>query len=462
MGVQWVAIYMYQNEKMAVYSLSMIMAFRMLGLFMILPVFSVAAQQIPGATATLIGVTLGAYGLTQALLQMPFGILSDHIGRKPIIATGLLLFAIGSVVAALSHSIHGLILGRTIQGAGAVGSTLLATVADLTRDENRGKAMAFMGLGIGLAFSAALIFGPLVNAWVGLSGIFWLTSGLALIGLILLFAVVPSLQPARHQGIKPIPQKWTSVIKNTELLRLNAGIFSLHATLTALFIIVPPMLSHLLHLSESIQGMFYLIVLGLAFMMALPLIIIAEKKCQMKPFFVSAIAILLITLCLLSYFHGTISLYFLLLVFFAAFIFLEALLPSLASKISPVHNKGTAMGIYSTCQFLGIFVGGSLGGWLFSQFGANGLFAFCAVLTGLWLCIALPMSSPPYLTTLFFKLKQTDNHYTPTFIQSLQTLSGVNEAILRQDEQLLTVKVDQKIINQHELRKQVEAGKLPL
>jgi len=223
----------------AIFSLAMIMAFRMLGLFMILPVFSAHATALPGATATLLGVALGIYGLSQAILQMPFGMLSDRIGRKPVIAAGLILFALGSIVAALSHSIYGIILGRTLQGAGAIGSTTLAMVSDLTRDENRSKAMAMMGLTIGFAFSIAMILGPIIYTWFHLSGIFWATSGFAIVGLLLLITVPTPPKVLVHPDIERETNNLKSVFKNGQLLRLDWGIFSMHAMLTATFIAIP-------------------------------------------------------------------------------------------------------------------------------------------------------------------------------------------------------------------------------
>lgn len=394
------------------------MSFRMLGLFMILPVFSVYAEHIPGATATLIGLTLGIYGLTQACLQIPFGILSDHIGRKPVILIGLILFFIGSAVAALSHSIYFLILGRALQGTGAIGSTVLATVADITPIESRSKAMAFIGLSIGLAFTVAMIVGPVINYWFRLSGIFWLTAILALIGIVLTAWKIPEIPPASctpcnspppfFKGGNQISKGVNAVLHNRQLLRLNFGIFSMHAILTALFIVIPIILTKQLSLTEWQQIILYLIILILGFAFALPFIIIAEKKKKIKGVFVAGIIAIFIVQCLFfmfaknspdiaaaiptPFFKG--GVFVLLFLFFAAFTLLEALLPSLVSKIAPPERKGAAMGIYSSSQFLGIFAGGSIGGLVFAHANIAGVFVTNSALALTWLVIASSMKKP--------------------------------------------------------------------
>lgn len=454
---------MHTKEKTAVSSLAVIMAFRMLGLFMILPVFSLYVGKIPHATPFLIGLALGIYGLTQACLQAPFGMLSDRIGRKPVIAAGLLLFALGSIVAGCSHSIYGIVFGRALQGTGAIGSTTLAMVADLTRDEERSKAMAILGMSIGLSFSIAMIIGPIINAWFHLNGIFWTTAILAGIGLLLLFTVVPT--PPRITT--PHPQAPSSrsnlhtVLKNTQLLRLNLGIFVLHSMLTAMFIAIPIMLTHMAKLNQHAQVLLYLIVLVCAFSVTVPLIIIAEKQRKMKPLFVAAIgALILAQLLLIAFHHSAIDIGIILLLFFAAFTLLEASLPSLVSKISPLHKKGTAMGIYSTAQFFGIFIGGSSGGLIFSHFHIIGIFIFCAILGIIWLIAAVTMAQPPYLSTLIFKISATNESNIDSLHDNLQRIPGVNDVAIMPHEQLIYIKADKKIIPEHELRKLLRQSNL--
>jgi len=447
----------------AIFSLAMIMAFRMLGLFMILPVFSAHATELPGATATLLGVALGIYGLSQAVLQMPFGMLSDRIGRKPVIAGGLILFALGSVVAALSHSIYGIILGRILQGAGAIGSTTLAMVSDLTRDENRSKAMAMMGLTIGFAFSIAMVLGPIIYSWFRLSGIFWATSGFAVVGLLLLITVPTPPKVRFHPDIERKTNNLKSVFKNGQLLRLDWGIFSMHAMLTATFIAIPILFTQVLGLSETHQIITYLVVLTLAFVTMVPLIILAEKKRKMKAIFLLAIATLLLSQSFLFFLHSSaIAIGILLFFFFAAFTLLEASLPSLVSKIAPIRYKGTAMGVYSSSQFLGIFIGGCVGGWTFGHFGIHGIFLFCALIAFSWLIIASTMQRPPYLSTLIFQWGPKNTQDPGALSQRLRSIPGVAEVAIITEENLIYTKVDKKIVDDNELRKLMEEGNLGL
>src|SRR3990167_8771683 len=450
---------MVHKERRAIISLAIIMACRMLGLFMILPFFSVYATHLAYATPTLIGIALVAYGLTQACLQIPFGALSDRWGRKKVITIGLLIFAVGSMVAALSHSIYGIILGRALQGAGAMGSTLLAMAADLSRDENRSKAMAILGLTIGFSFFIAIIIGPVIHQWLHLSGIFWTIFALALIALLVLHTVVPNPPPLfinttteyqRHQLV--------DVLKNNALLRLNVGIFTLHAMLTATFLAVPVLLTQNLNLSQHHQIFLYLNVMLICFVLMFPLIIVAEKKRQLRRVFLAAILTLILTELLLAHFqHSLILIELSLLGFFTAFSILEACLPSIVSKIAPIKRKGTAMGIYSTFQFLGIFMGGTLGGVIFGHFHLVGLFLFCAILGTLWLWIASTMSEPPYLSTYIFQLKSHQLHQLHLHLTELQ---GVSEVAVMPNENLIYVKADNKIISKDQLRKCIDESNL--
>ncbi len=443
---------MQRFEIKSTLSLGSIMAFRMLGLFMIYPVFSVYAKQLSEVTPTLIGIALGCYGLTQALLQIPFGLLSDRFGRKRIITIGLIIFAVGSAVAALSDSIYGIILGRTLQGAGAVGSVLLALLADLTCDENRTKAMAGMGLIIGLSFALAMIIGPFLNSLVHLSGIFWVTGLLALTGIALLYGFVPNPpKPIVHADTETIPQQMLNVLKNPELLHLNYGIFALHAILTALFFLIPILLMTQLHLSRNHQTEIYLMTLVTAFFTMIPFIILAEKRRHFKGVFVGAIFVLLLTQLSLMMLPVSLPLIVgILFLFFTAFTLLEASLPSLISKTAPIRNKGTAMGLYSSCQFFGIFLGGALGGWIYSQFQSTGVFIFSSSLAAVWLLLAFGMPSPKYLSTLIIKLNKPLNTAT---LNQLSKAPGVAETALNTEEGLLFVKADQRLISVEDLHK---------
>lgn len=447
------------QEGQSVLSLGAIMAFRMLGLFMILPVFSAYVHTLPGATPFLIGMALGIYGLTQAVLQIPFGLWSDKIGRKPVILIGLVLFAFGAVIAAMSHSIDGIILGRALQGAGAIGSTVLALVADLTRDENRTKAMALVGMTIGLSFAIAMVLGPLVNAHFHLAGIFWLTAIFAVLGIVMLFTTVPSApQLFVNKAVEGTPAGFKQVLKNSHLLKLDFSILCQHAILTAIFIALPILFTHDMKLSSGDQTWMYLAVLGLSFIAMVPFIIIAEKKRKMKPIFTMSVALLLI--CQLFFYigqHSGLVIGITLFVFFTAFTILESSLPSLISKVAPIRNKGAAMGVYSSSQFLGIFIGGALGGLIFAHFGINGLFAFAAVLGLIWLIVAISMPQPPYLSTIIHALKPNADDEK---LQALQTVTGVNEVAAMKAENLLYVKIDKQKISDTELRKWLEQSSL--
>lgn len=454
---------MEKKEYTAVASLALIMSVRMLGLFMILPVFSAHMGEFAGANAQLMGLALGIYGLTQALLQMPFGMWSDRIGRKPMIAIGLFIFIIGSVYAALAHNIYELIIGRALQGGGAVGSTLLAMVADLTRDEHRSKAMGIMGLAVGGSFAIAMMAGPLLDAWVGLAGIFWVTAALAALGALLLWLAVPKPPVlVHHDADEAKPANLSKVLKNNQLLRLDASIFTLHAILTALFIAVPIILTQELHLNPTTQMVLYVLVLVLAFALMLPFMILAEKKRQTKPIFLGAIAVLLLTQVLLWLFHQQVwALCAILLAFFTAFSLLEATLPAWISKVTPIQNKGTAMGVYSTSQFLGIFVGGSVGGWVFGHFGIDGIFVLGSVMALIWLVLALPLPQPPYRATLTFGLPQFDPSLPHELLaKHLREIVGVVEVAVMPAEAMLYLKIDSAIISKSRLREHLENSKL--
>lgn len=445
-------------ERKTVLSLSTIYAFRMLGLFMILPIFSLYAGHFKHANITLIGLALGIYGLTQALLQIPFGMVSDRIGRKPVIIFGLILFAIGSIVAAESHSIYMIILGRAIQGAGAVGSTLTALVADHTKEENRLKAMATVGMTIGGSFVLAMILGPILNGIIGLSGIFWLTAVLAVIGILIMIFVIPSSkQHLMHRDSSPVLSQFKKILLTKELLRLDFGIFSLHTTLTALFIVVPLVLLKTAGIDANHQWMIYLPVLILSFFAMVPFIIIAESKRKMKSVFTGAILAILIALILLSCFHTNVYVIsFILFIFFTAFTLLEASLPSLIAKTAPAGNKGTAMGIYSSSQFLGIFVGGTVGGYIFHHGGIAHVFMACGALIFIWFLLAATMKKPKHLSSKVLAIKALKTKAAADKLHAkLIKLDGVEDVMICIDEKVAYLKVDKKLLNEATLAKAV-------
>ena len=364
-----------------------IFSFRMLGLFMLIPVFSLYAQRLNGATPALIGLALGAYGLSQGLLQIPFGLLSDRFGRKPLILIGLIMFAFGSLIGALSESVYGMILARCLQGMGAVGSVLIALLADLTDEKKRTGAMAVVGMFIGLSFALAMVISPPITRHFGLSGIFYFSLMLALVGIAVVLFII--LNPKRESFHAESETSWSllpAVLKQRSLLTLDFGIFCQHFILTATFFEIPLLLHQQMNAGHlSAQWLFYLPVMLLSFLLMVPFIILAEKKRKMKSLFSSAIWVIALSQCLLIFCYQSWWLFVAAMFFyFVAFNFLEASLPSLVSKQVNSNLRGTAMGVYSSSQFFGIFAGGSLAGTTYTLWGAGGIFIINALLAVLW------------------------------------------------------------------------------
>lgn len=380
-------------ERRASGWLASIFALRMLGLFLILPVFAVHARGLPGGEQlALVGLAIGIYGLTQAVLQIPLGLASDRFGRKPVIVFGLLLFAAGSLVAAFSQTLHGVIAGRALQGAGAISAAITALIADSTRDEVRTKAMAMVGGSIGLTFALSLVAAPWLYAWVGMAGIFGLTAVLALAGIYVVLARVPDAPP---QPAPPSRTPWPRVLLAPELLRLNLGIFTLHLVQMAMFVAVPVALVEHAGIPVRQHGWVYLpVVLG-SFALMLPAMLWGERRGHLRAVFLGSIALLLATEGLLTTFwRQPVFLIALLLAFFVGFNVLEATLPSLVSRMAPPDAKGLALGVYNTTQALGLFTGGWLGGRIAGSQGYSAVFLMCTALLGLWLLLAWPMRPP--------------------------------------------------------------------
>lgn len=381
-------------ELRASLSLASIFALRMLGLFLILPVFAVHARHMPGGeSSALVGLAIGIYGLTQGLLQIPFGVASDRLGRKPVIIAGLLLFGAGSFLAAGADSLAGVIVGRALQGAGAISAAVTAMIADATRDENRTKAMAMVGGSIGLTFALSLVVSPVLYAHIGLSGLFTLTGLLCIAAIGAVCWVVPAIPlPVREPGHQT---PWRAVLLNPELLRLNGGIFTLHVVQMAMFVVVPVLLVEQAGMALPEHWKIYLpVVLG-SFVIMVPLLLAGEKRGHLKTLFLFSIALLIAVQALFAWLPAHLSVVTLLLhAFFVGFNILEASLPSLVSKVAPASAKGAALGVYNTTQALGLFVGGALGGWVASRWGALAVFETCAVLLLLWLVLAWPMRVP--------------------------------------------------------------------
>lgn len=384
------------TEIRASASLASIFGLRMLGLFLILPVFAVHAKSLPGGdNATLVGLALGMYGLTQAFGQIPFGIASDRFGRKPVIVIGLLLFIIGSLIAAIDTHVIWVVIGRAVQGAGAVSAAVTALIADSTRDEHRTKAMALVGASIGLTYAASLVVSPLLYSAVGMSGMFLLVAVLAAAAIGVVLFIVPPAPPR-----SPERASFVQVLREPELMRMNFGVFALHAIQMSMFVVLPSVLVNAGGLPLDEHWKLYLPVVLVSFVLMLPPIFIGEKTGRMKPVFVSAIALLLLVEFGLRAAAAQPQLSFgllvgLLLAFFVAFNILEASQPSLVSRLAPTGSRGAALGVYNTMQAIGLFAGGAGGGWLAQRFGGPAVFTAGCLLTVAWLIIAASMKNLP-------------------------------------------------------------------
>ncbi|MCL7945999.1 MFS transporter [Marinobacter sp. ATCH36] len=433
-------------ERRSVAALASVYAMRMLGLFMVMPVFVLLGSDLKGATPALIGLAIGAYGLSQALLQIPFGMLSDRVGRKRMIYIGLVLFAAGSLLAASTDSIYVVIVGRILQGAGAIASVLMALLSDLTREEERTKAMATVGISIGLSFSVSLVIGPLLGSAFGLSGIFYTTAALALVAMAIVHRLVPT--PHEHKSsadTHPARAMLGKVISDRRLLRLDFGIFALHLVLTAIFLVFPTLLQDELGLPSSSHWWFYLTVMVTSFFAMVPFIIIGEKKRSMKPVLCGAIALLAISTAAIDGVSTSLPVaWAVLFFFFMAFNLLEASLPSLVSKESPAAAKGTAMGVYSTSQFFGAFLGGALGGLLLEQLGLQGVLWFMVIVLLLWLAVALTMPSPGYTASFVVQLHAVAHSQFDDIDDALRRLPGVQDVVILEEAETAYLKVDRR------------------
>ncbi len=380
------------EERRTGASLASIFALRMLGLFLILPVFSVHARTLPGGdNLALVGFALGAYGLTQAFFQIPYGIASDYFGRKLVIVVGLLIFALGSFVAAWAPDMNWIIVGRVLLGAGAISAAVTALAADLTREEHRTKVMAMIGSSIGLVFALSLVGAPLLYGWIGMSGLFVLTGVLALAAIGLLIKAVPPA-PAPH-GHEKLPLR--RVLFDVDLLRLNLGIFTLHMVQMAMFVVLPHALVNFGGLPAATHWQVYLPAVLVSFAVMVPAIIAAERKDKMRPVFLAAVGLLAVVQAGLYLLHQSLwALAAWLLLFFVAFNVLEATLPSLVSRTAPPAAKGAALGVYNTTQAVGLFIGGAAGGYIAQHFGDNAVFSACALLAVCWMIVAFSMTFP--------------------------------------------------------------------
>ncbi|MCL2893387.1 MFS transporter [Brenneria tiliae] len=443
------------GELRATWGLGTVFSLRMLGMFMVLPVLTTYGMALQGASESLIGIAIGIYGLMQAVFQIPFGLMSDRVGRKPLIVGGLLIFALGSVIAALSDSIWGIILGRALQGSGAISAAVMALLSDLTREQNRTKAMAFIGVSFGVTFAIAMVAGPIVTHAFGLQALFWGIAALSLLGIAITLTLIP--EPPAHvlnRESAIVRGGLRKVLANSRLLKLNFGIMSLHILLMSSFVALPRVMEQA-GLAPQDHWKVYLVTMLISFAGVVPFIIYAELKRRMKQVFVGCILVLIAAeLTLWAAGNQLWQIIAGVQLFFLAFNVMEALLPSLISKESPAGYKGTALGVYSTTQFLGVAIGGSLGGALFEHYGAAVVFAAGAGIAALWLLVGFTMREPPYLSSLRitlsdFALRNGDLE------QKMRTQPGVAEVIIVPDEYSAYVKIDNKKISRRQLEELV-------
>ncbi|EHD22728.1 MULTISPECIES: MFS transporter [Brenneria] len=443
------------GELRATWGLGTVFSLRMLGMFMVLPVLTTYGMALQGASESLIGIAIGIYGLMQAVFQIPFGLMSDRIGRKPLIVGGLLIFAAGSVIAALSDSIWGIILGRALQGSGAISAAVMALLSDLTREQNRTKAMAFIGVSFGVTFAIAMVAGPIVTHAFGLQALFWGITVLSLMGIVITLTMIPAA-PAhvlnRESAI--VRGGLRKVLANSRLLKLNFGIMSLHILLMSSFVALPRVMEQA-GLAPQDHWKVYLVTMLVSFAGVVPFIIFAELKRRMKQVFVGCILVLIAAeLTLWAAGNQLWQIIAGVQLFFLAFNVMEALLPSLISKESPAGYKGTALGVYSTTQFLGVAIGGSLGGALFEHYGPATVFAAGAGIAALWLLVGFTMREPPYLSSLRITLSDSALN-NRDLEEKIHAQPGVAEVIIVPDEHSAYVKIDNKKISRRQLEELV-------
>jgi MFS family permease len=444
------------RERRASFTLASIFGMRMLGLFMIMPVFALYGKDLIGFSPLWVGIVIGIYGLTQAVLQIPAGWLSDRIGRKPVIYAGLTLFALGSVVAALSDSVYGVAIGRVLQGSGAIAGAILALAADITREENRTKAMAIIGVCIGISFAIAMVLGPVLASLFGLSGVFWTTALLALVGILMVRFLLPdSAHRGQIRDVTAAPELFGRLLKDRQLLRLDFGIMLLHLTLTAVFVAFPLTLLDA-GLAAEHHWWLYLPALLLSFLLIVPFLILGARRNMNKQLFQASILVMMVALLLMAASKGQIWLLALAMVlYFTAFNFMEASLPAFLSMLAPAGAKGTAMGIYSTSQFFGAFLGGVLGGLLFQQLGGSGVFLLVAACMAVWFWLAAGMANVSkvrsHILSIGVNIESHDRR--EQLLQRLMALPGVHEALIIPEEGAAYLKVDGNIFELDQARR---------
>jgi MFS family permease len=429
-------------ERRSIATLASVYGLRMFGLFLILPVLAIYAEQLEGATPMMMGIALGIYGITQAIFQIPFGMLSDRFGRKPLIILGLLIFALGSLVAAASSTIGGVIMGRALQGAGAIAAVVLALTSDLTREDQRTKAMAIIGMSIGFSFLLALIAAPILEFFIGVKGLFIMTAVLACASIFVVWKLVPTPVQTFNLEVRAVPTKMLQLLHNPQLIRLDFGIFILHFVLMAMFVVVPVILLEQLDLQTHEHWRVYVPALLASIVFMVPMIILSSRKAWLMRIFFAAICILLVAQVLLIWRPmGINGLIVCLFFFFWGFNLLEAMLPSLVSRVAPAASKGSAMGVYNTFQFTGVFFGGFLGGTFYGAFGVNAVFGICAFLLFVWAYI---VQSGPQIHLLDSLVVTVSAQAGSDCKMQLEAVEGIEEVIILEGERTAYLKVDKE------------------
>lgn len=437
-----------RTEKRAALTLASIFGLRMLGLFLIMPVLAIYGQSYPDYTPFLVGIAIGAYGLTQAFLQIPMGWLSDRIGRRPVILGGLAVFALGSVVAAMADTMSGVIVGRILQGAGAIAGAVLALAADSAREEQRPKVMAVIGMGIGLSFVLALIIAPLLGGVIGMSGLFWMTAALAVGGILLMWRGMPvTYQQVPSRDVLPVPKELKRLLKHGQLMRLNFGVFVLHLVLTAWFVTLPLQLVDA-GLAPQNHSWLYLPTLILSFAVMVPMMIILVRRKQQVLGMRLAMLMLIVALASVAiYADALVGLIIGVWIFFIGFNYLEASLPAMLTQHAPAGSKGSASGIYTTAQFAGAFMGGVIGGYSLQKFGATGVIIFCIALLVCWLLISMGLQQVLATTRMTYELAGLTPAQAAALSSELTALGGIEEAIVIADEGAVYLKVQRDSFN---------------
>lgn len=440
-------------EKKAAASLASVFGLRMLGLFLIMPVIAIYGQEYADYSPLLVGMAIGAYGLTQAVLQIPMGWVSDRVGRRPVIVGGLLVFAAGSIVAALADSLVWVIVGRALQGSGAIASAILALASDCSRDEQRPKVMAVIGLCIGLSFAIALVLGPWLGGIVGMSGLFYFTAVSALLAVVLVLTVTPTpVTKTPKRDLLPVRAELKRLLVTPQLVHLNLGVFILHLVLTAWFVSLPLTLVNA-GLNAEQHGWLYFPTLILSFVVMVPLMLHAIRRQRQLQVFRLAIGLLLIAMAVIAYFSNSLWwLVFGVWTFFVGFNYLEASLPAMLAQYAPAGSKGSASGIYSSFQFFGAFVGGMAGGWLYSLYGMSGVMLLCITLLSVWLVVSFAMRAVTGMANVSLASPGIHPQQAAEVAQALAELDGVSEAVVIAGDQTTYLKVKRDKFNEQTAR----------